>query len=223
MRTVGSLELGVGVDVTLEGTVVNIGAVVVKIRHHWLVHGTIPLDVTRLSHTVSVHILVILMVDWSLASSPLSVCIGHRGVLGQDTGHCPVEQIRVVDQRLGVEGVIIENERTVVTETTADTSDNEVANPTVSQPASHVEILDGELTNDGQTENDANLSSGRVVGPVEVRLISRSGDHVKIILGEPALENIHIVESLGSPFELPFFKGVFGNTEAHKFTILNII
>lgn len=73
--------------------------------------------------------------------------------------------------------MIIEDDRAVVTETTADTSDNEVADPTVSQPASHVEILDGELTNDGQTENDANLSSGRVVGPVKVRLICRSSDH----------------------------------------------
>ena len=127
-----SLELGNSIDVALEGTVVNIGSVVVKVGHDWLVHGTIPLDVAWLSHAVSVHILVVLMVNWSLASSPLSVRIGDRRVLGENAGNSPVEEIWIVDESLGVESVIVEDKWAIVSETTADTSEDEVANPTVS-------------------------------------------------------------------------------------------
>ena len=196
---------------------------IVKVGHHWLVHGTVPLDIARLSVAVSVHILVVLMVDWSLASSPLSVRIGHRRVLGEDAGDGPVEQIGVVDQSLGVEGMVIEDKWAVVTETTADTSNNEVADPSVGQPASHVEILDGKLADDGETEEDTSLSSRGVIGPVEIRLVSRSGDHAEIVSGEPALEHVDVVQGLGSPFELSLLKGVFRDTEANKLTILNVV
>ena len=196
---------------------------IVKVGHHWLVHGTVPLDIARLSVAVSVHILVVLMVDWSLASSPLSVRIRDRRVLGEDAGDGPVEQIGVVDQSLGVEGMVIEDKWAVVTETTADTSNNEVADPSVGQPASHVEILDGKLADDGETEEDTSLSSRGVVGPVEVRLVSRSGDHAEIVLREPAGKHGEIVSSLGSPLELSFLKNMFRHTEANKLTILNVI
>ena len=128
----GSLELGTGVDVALEGSVVDIGAVVVKIRHGWLVHGAIPLDVPWLSVPVSVHVLVVLMVDWSLTSSPLSVRIGNGWVLGEHAADGPVEQVGVIDQSLGVEGMVIEDQGAVMAETTADTPNNEVADPAIS-------------------------------------------------------------------------------------------
>ena len=81
--------------------------------------------------SVSVHILVVLMVDWSLASSPLSVRVGHGRVLWEDAGNRPVEQVWVVDQRLVVEGVIVHHQRTVIAETTSDTPNDEVADPSV--------------------------------------------------------------------------------------------
>ena len=71
---------------------------------------------------VTIHILVILVIDWSLASSPLAVRIGHRRVLWEDTSDSPVEEVRMVDQSLGVEGVIVEDQRLVVPETASDTS-----------------------------------------------------------------------------------------------------
>ena len=93
-----------------------------KIGHDWHVLGTVPLDVAGLPQSVPVHILVVLVIDWSLASSPLAVRIGHRRVLWEDTSDGPVEEVRMVDQRLLVEGVIVEDQRLVVPETASDTS-----------------------------------------------------------------------------------------------------
>ena len=102
-----------------------------KIGHDRLVHGTVPLDVAGLSHSVPVHILVVLVIDWSLASSPLAVRIGHRWVLWEDTSDGPVVKVRVVDQRLLVPGVIVEDQGTVVSETTSNASENEVTYPSI--------------------------------------------------------------------------------------------
>ena len=172
-----SLELRRGIDVTLEGTVVDIGSIVVHERKHGLVHGTIPLDVTRLSVAVSVHILVVLMVDRSLTSSPLSVSIGNRRVLGENTAASPPEKIWVINQGLGVETMVVQDEWSSEGKTTADTSDDEEADIEVCNPASNSETLDGKLTDDSKSEDDTSLSSGGVVGPVEVRIVGRSGNH----------------------------------------------
>ena len=108
---------------------------------------------------VPVHILVILVIDGSLASSPLSVRIGHGRVLGEDAACRPVEQVWVVHQSLGVERVVIENDGSVGAETTANTPNDEIADPAIGQPASRIETLDGEFTDDGKTQKDAKLSS----------------------------------------------------------------
>lgn len=154
-----SLELRAGVDVALEGAVVDICAVIVEVWEDGLVHGTVPLNVPRKSMAVPVHILVILVIDGSLASSPLSVRIGHGRVLGEDAARRPVEQVWVVHQSLGVERVVIENDGSVGAETTANTPNDEIADPAISQPASRIETLDGELTDDGETQKDAKLGS----------------------------------------------------------------
>ena len=203
-----SLKLGASVDVTLEGSVVDIGAVIVQVGHDWLVLGTVPLNVARLAHSVPVHILVVLMIDGSLSCAPFAVCIGNGWVLGEDTSDGPVEEVWVVDESLGVEGVIVKHKRAIVTKTTAYTSDDEVADPSIGQPASNIEVLDGEFANDSESEKDANLSTCGVVGPVEVGLVGRSSDHAKVVLGEPRLEDVHVVEGLGSPLELTLLKGV---------------
>jgi len=218
-----SLELGNIVDVPLEGAVVDVGAGVVEVGHDGLVLGTVPSDIPRLSVAVSVHILVVLMVHWGLTSLPLAVCIRHRRVLGQDTSNGPVEQFRVVDEGLGVEGMVVKDEGTVVTETATDTTDDEVADPTVCEPATNVEVLDGQLTDDGKAEEDTNLSAGGVVSPVEVRLVGRSRDHAQVSSGEPALEDGHIVHGLRGPLELSLSKGVFGDTETDQLAILNVV
>lgn len=218
----GSLELRAGVDVALEGAVVNIGAVVVQEGQHGLVHGSVPLNVPWESVSVSVHVLVVLMVDWSLASSPLAVRIGHRWVLGQHAAYRPVEQVWVIDQCLGVERMIVEHQGAISAETTADTPNNEVHDPAVGKQAPRVEVLDGQFTNDGETENDTNLGPGRIVCPVEVRLVSRSCDHAKIVTWEPTFQNGKVVLSLRSQFELTLFKDVLADTETDKFAILDV-
>ena len=86
---------------------------------------------------------MILMVDWCLSCSPFSVGIGNRWVLGENSGNVPVEEVWIVDQSLGVNTMVVHNNWSVVLETSTETSDHEVHNPSVSDPASDIEILDG--------------------------------------------------------------------------------
>ena len=171
---------------------------------------------------VTIHVLVILVIDWSLASSPLTVRIGHGWVLGKNAADRPVEQIWVVHQSLGVEGMIVQDNGSIAAETAADTPNDEVADPAISQPAPHIEVFDGELANDGESEEDTKLCPGGVVRPVEVRLVGGSRDHAQIVSGEPALKHSEVVLSLCSQLKLTLFQDVLTNTEADKFTILNV-
>ena len=91
-----SLELRGRVAVALESSVDNVGAVVVHVWHDWLVHAAVPRNVSWLSESVSVHILMSHVENWVLACSPLAMCIGNRWVLRQNSGNVPVEQIWVV-------------------------------------------------------------------------------------------------------------------------------
>ena len=218
-----SLELGRGVDVTLEGTVVDIGAVIVHEGHDRLVLGAVPLNVARLPETVPVDVLVVLMVDRGLSSSPLSVRIGHGRVLGDHAEHSPVVQIGVVEQRLGVELMVPKDEGAIMAETTTDTTDDEEDDPSVGQPATNVEVLDGQFADHGEAEEHTKLRAGSIVGPVEIGLVSWASNDGKVIPGEPALKDLLIVEGLGSPFELSLLEGVFRDTETNEVTVLDVV
>ena len=218
-----SLELGHGVDVPLEGSVVDVGAIVVQVGHRWLVHGAVPLNVPGASVAVPVHILVVLMVDRRLSCAPLAMSIGSRGGLGQHTSDRPVEEIWVVDESLGVEAVVVHHDGAVVAETAADTTHEEPADPAVGQPASHIEVLDGELTDDSKSEKDSELGARCVASPVEVGLVRWAHDHIEITAGEPALQDVEVVEGLGSPLELTLLENVLTDTEADQLAILNVV
>jgi len=218
-----SLELGHGVAVALEGSVDDIGTVVVHVRDDGLVHGTVPLHVARRSVTVSVAVLVGVVVHGVLASSPLTMSIRNWGVLGEDTGHGPVEQVWVVGKGLGIQGVIVQTDGTVVTETLSESPDHEVGDPDVSDTATCVEVLDRELTNNGKTEDTTNLGAGSVVGPVPVGLVARSGDFLHFAAGEPASENSELFLSLGSPGGHDFLEVMFGHTETDQVVVGNIL
>lgn len=97
------------------------------IWHDWLVHGTIPLNVSGTTHAVPVDVLVVLMVDWSLAGAPLAMSIWSGSSLGQYTSQRPVEQVRVVDESLSIEAVIVQDNRAVVAQTTSNSSNDEPA------------------------------------------------------------------------------------------------
>lgn len=86
--------------------------------------------------------------NWVLACPPLAMCIRNRRVLWKNSGNVPVEQIWVVSKCFCVKGMIVHNNRSVALQTTAETSYNEVNNPSVGDPATHVEILDWQFTND---------------------------------------------------------------------------
>ena len=124
-----SLELRGGVVVPLECSIDNLGAHVDHVGHNGLVLRAVPSNVSWLSVSVSVGGSVVLMVHRSLSGSPLSVSIGYGWVSWQNLCQVPVEQVWVVDQRLGVEGVIIHHNGSRVTETSAESTGHEVNDP----------------------------------------------------------------------------------------------
>ena len=127
-----SLELGDSVDVSLEGTVDDICACIVQIWHDWLVLTSIPRYISWLSESVSICGSVVLMVHRGLSGSPFSVSIWNGWVLGKNSGACPVDQVWVVHQCLCVEGIVVHNDWSVIEETSAHTSDNEIDAPSIS-------------------------------------------------------------------------------------------
>ena len=137
-----SFELGHVVDIALEGSIVDVSAMVIKVWHHRLVHGTIPLDISWSSIPVSVYVLVILMEDWVLAGSPLTVCIWDWWALWKNAAYTPVKEIWIVCESLHVKRVIVQDNWTIMLHTTAKTSDNEVHDVEVGNPATCVETLD---------------------------------------------------------------------------------
>lgn len=199
------------------------GAVVVQVGHDGLVHSTVPLHVSGLSESVSVHVLVVLMVHGVLSGSPLSVGIGHGRVGGQNPAQVPVEKVGVVSQGLRVLGVVVQHDGSGVTETSTDTTEDEEDDPTVSQPASSVEALDGELTNEPETDGTSELGTGGVVGPVEIRSVHGSSNFLHVSSGEPGAEDSEVLLGLRRPVGGIFLKGVLRDTEANKLIVLNVL
>ena len=66
----------------------------------------------------------------------------------------------------------------LVEETSSIASDDEVNTIEVSDPASNIEILDRQLSDNHESKGNSELTSGGVVGPVEIRLVSGSGNNV---------------------------------------------
>ena len=183
-----SSELRGGGHIALEGSVVDLGAVVVKVWHHWLVHGTVPLHEPWVSVSVSVHVLVVLVEHWVLASSPLAVCVWDWWVLWKHTGESPVHQVWVVRQSLGVELMVPEHQRSVVHETTTASLDDVIDNPGIGDTASGVEVLDWELTDGQEPEKNSELGLGGVVSEVEIRLVGWSLHFSHLTFWEPTLD-----------------------------------
>jgi len=197
--------------------------VIEHVGHRRLVHGTVPSDVSGFTESVSVHVLVVLMVDGSLSGSPLTVSIRNWGVLGQNAADIPEEEIGVVDKGLSVHGVVVHADRSLDRETTSESSNDKEDNPGVSDSASNMEVLDRELTDNSKTEEDSKLSSSAVVGPVEVRSVDGSGDFVHLSLGEPRVKDGKIMGSLIGPHEASLSNGMIGHTETDELTVLNVL
>ena len=141
-------------------------------------HGSIPRDVSGLSVSVSVGVLVVLMENWGLHHSPVVGRVPGHWVGGHLSGQVQVEEVWVVQQRLVEVGVVLENHGSVLKESSAQSSQNEEGDIAVHNPRSDVEALHWELSNEEQSEGDSHLGSGGVVGEVEVTLVSWSGDQI---------------------------------------------
>jgi hypothetical protein len=219
-----SLEGGSRVAVALEGTVNDIGASVDEVRHDGLILRAIPRHVARLSHAVSVASLMVLMEDRSLSGSPLAVSIGHRRVSRENARNVPPEEVRVVQQSSHVEARVVGDHGSLVSETTTDAVGHKEGHPQVGEDATSVEVLDGELTDDSETEEASELGAGSIVGPVEVGLLDGTNDH---LLGsaavEPRGEHIEVLLGLISPGGRPLLNLVRRQTEANKLAVLSVI
>lgn len=219
-----SLEGGSRVAVALEGTVNDVGASVDEVRHDGLILRAIPRHVARLSHAVSVASLMVLMEDRSLSGSPLAVSIGHRRVSGENARNVPPEEVRVVQQSSHVEARVVGDHGSLVSETTADAVGHKEGHPQVGEDATSVEVLDGELTDDSETEEASELGASSIVGPVEVGLLDGTNDH---LLGsaavEPRSEHIKVLFGLISPGGRPLLDLVRRQTEANKLAVLSVI
>ena len=113
---------------------------------------------------------MVLMEHWLLSRSPLSVGVWHWRVLWKNSADVPPEQVWVVQQGSGVELVVVENNWSLISQTSAESLGHEDDQVEISEPASDVEVLDWELSNDSQTKEASELSSGGVVSPVPIRL-----------------------------------------------------
>ena len=108
------------VGVSLEGTVDDIGSLIDEIWHNWLIHRSIPWNISGLSQSISVTDLVVLMEDWHLSCSPFSMGIWDWRVLWQNS--CPIPPKEVWEVKLGplVESMIVENDWSLVSKTSTD-------------------------------------------------------------------------------------------------------
>ena len=143
-----SLKLGNGVAIALEGSVGDICAHIYKVGHNGLVGGAVPLYVARLSEPISVHIFVVLVEHGLLMVHPLFVRVGHGRVSWQNSEQNEVGHIGVVHQRAHVPVVIVQHNRTVASQTSAHTADQEVRHPPVHQSSSHVKVTDRKFTDE---------------------------------------------------------------------------
>jgi len=180
------MKLGYSVTVSLEGTIDDICSDIDHVWHNWLILATIPRNISWFSVSVSIGSSVVLMIDGGLSHSPLSVSVWERWVLWEDSCACIVEQVWVVNKCLCIEGIVVHDNWSVIEKTSTKTSYDEVCSPGIGEPASHVEILNGKLSDHEESQHASHLSSRGIVSPVEVRSINWSGNNIiHIFLLEP--------------------------------------
>jgi len=86
-----------------------------------------------------------------------------------------------------MEWMIVQNQWTVVSETTTTSSDDVVDDPGIGKSATSIEVLDWELTNAEKSEGYSKLGSAGVVGEVEVRLVGWSCNFIHASCWEPTV------------------------------------
>jgi len=140
-----------GVTVALESAIDNVGAVVVHVWHNGLVLRSIPSNIAGLSEPVSIHVLVGHVENRLLSGLPLAVSVGHWGILRQNAGHIPEEKIRVVGQGFCVKRMVVHHDGPVALEASTKSTNYEVNDPAIGQPAADVEILNWQFTDHHQS------------------------------------------------------------------------
>ena len=219
-----SLKLRSGVAVLLESTIDNIGSLVDEVWHNWLVHWTIPWDISWLSHSVSVACLVVLMEDWVLSDSPFFVSIWNWRVSWKCSSIVPPEQIWVVQHCSRMESIIVEDNWSCESEPSSKPLWYEVVHIEVCNPASNIEVLNWKFSNNTKSKKASQLSSRGIVSPIPVGFSDWSYDDIVVFFfWEPRSQDCNVVLCFWCPGWKPFFDLVTWNTETYEIIVLNVI
>ena len=164
-----SLEAWRSVGVDSKGAVDNSGSFVVEEGNNWLALRAVPGHVSWSSQSVSVACFVVQMVDWSLVASPLQVHIWHWGDFREFSAETPPEEVWIIQQLSRAEGVAVEHNWFLLSESSSDTFTNEEDHVDISNPASSVETLNWEFSNHSESEDESKSCSVAVACIVPVR------------------------------------------------------
>lgn len=212
------------VAVSLESTIDDIGSSVHEVWHDWLVLGTVPRHISWLSESVPIAGPMVLMEHWVLPNSPLEVSVGHRRVLRENSSEVPPKEVWVVVQSSLVDVVVVHGDWPLEPESSSNAVTHEEVQVSPSDPASHIEVLNWKLSDGSKSEQDSDLTSGGIVGPVEVRLAGWSGDEVvHLVSWEPRREDVELLLSLWSPSWKPLLNLVSRNTETDEVVVLDVV
>jgi hypothetical protein len=89
---------------------------------------------------------MILMEDRGLSHPPFSMSVLDRGVLRKNSGQIPVVKVWHIYQSLSVVLVIVQHQRSLVSETSSKPSGDEESEIEVGDPSSDVEVFDGKFS-----------------------------------------------------------------------------
>jgi len=189
----------------LEGSVDNVGVLIVEEWHDWLVLRSIPRHVSWSSESVPVADSVVLMVDWLLPQSPLLVGSGYWSSSWNDSSQVKPEQVWIVQQRPEGESVVVEHDWSEVGKTSASSISDEEEKVGVHDGRSSVETLNWKLSDQSHSHKDSQGSSGGVASVVPVRKSAWSVQQVlnSVLLGVPRGNNIEVLLGLVGPVWSP--------------------
>lgn len=210
------------VGVMSEGTVDNISSGINMVWHGRLVHWSIPWNVSWLSQSVSVTILMVLVEYWLLLFSPLEMSTWKRWVSSRDTTELHPEQVWVVIE-CSVSPMMTCKTKTIALDTSSSGTQN-VSYVEVCDGTSRIEALDWQFSDH---EHSNSQSKPHFIGePILVKggSLTRSDENFIVFISwEPWPQDIKFFFGLWGPRRSPFFDFVRRDTETNQIVVLDVL
>jgi len=122
-----------------------------------------------------------------------------------------------------MDSMVVHKDWASVGETTSDTTDEEVGAPSVGEANTHVEVLDGELTNSEESKNESHLGTRSIVSPVEIRSEHGSGHLFHFALREPSSNSLDVFSCLFGEDGEFFLEDVLRHTETDQVVVGDVL